>query len=107
MSKYQFGIQPVMFSPASTCRMVPVMRRAPGEARKAAPAPTSSISTSSPRGERAGVLDQLVELLEPRRGARRHRSGEIACTRMPRGPSSAARYRTADSRAALIGPITL
>ncbi len=45
--------QPVMFRPASTYWMVPVIRRACGGARKAAAAPTSSMSTSSPRGERA------------------------------------------------------
>ena len=52
------------------------MRRAPGEARKAAPAPTSSISTSSPSGERARESSSnWSNSLSPDGCASRHRPG--------------------------------
>ena len=84
------------------------MSRALSRARKAVAIPTSSMLTRL----RVGALDCALSKSSSNSGmpeAARVFSGpgEMALTRMPLGPSSAARYRTLASSAAFTGPITL
>ena len=53
--------------------------------------PTSSMLTRLLRGPCFRLVEQLIELGNAGGRARRERPGEMACTRMPLGPSSAAR----------------
>ena len=99
--------QPMMCTPASTYSVLPVMERAASLKRKAHRAPTSSMSTRRPSGARCTASAMSCSNCAMPDAARVATGpGETALTRMPAGPSSAARYRTEASSAALTGPMS-
>jgi hypothetical protein len=98
----------MMLKPPSTNVISPVTALASSEDRNTAVPPTSSLVTWARRGAIwSNGPYSLRKSRTPDADSVRIGPAEMALTRMPSGPSSEARYRTAASRAALDTPITL